>query len=316
MNKRILLAPLPILLICILLVGCNLPINLTPTPFVFPTPNLTMTAIFNLPVSVPPTVTPLTNQSSEGQPLVISSQLPQKPTVTSASQLPAASTPTPILTPTAGTPQPAKAAAYLSTPPTIDGNWAEWTTTQYPVSWVVFGKDKWNGSKDLGGAYRIGWDNTYLYLAVKITDDVYSQLETGTNIYKGDSIELLFNTNPSTASSTQGLTESDYQIGISPGNPAPGKNPEAFLWFPTDKTGSLTDVKIGAQAMTGGYRIEAAIPWTTFGVTPASGQQYGFAVSISDDDQPNTAVQEKMISSAPKRNLVDPTTWGVLSLVQ
>jgi hypothetical protein len=66
--------------------------------------------------------------------------------------------------------------------------------------------------------------------------------------------------------------------------------------------------------MSDGYRLEAAIPWSVFGVTPANGQQFGFAISISDNDNPNENVQQKMVSADPFRSLVDPTTWGVLTL--
>ena len=58
MYRRKIMLPAALLFFLIILVGCNLPISQTPTPFVFPTPNLTMTAIFNPPVVVPPTVTP------------------------------------------------------------------------------------------------------------------------------------------------------------------------------------------------------------------------------------------------------------------
>ena len=315
MKKNKLFVPLVILLMGLPLVGCSLPITGTPTPFVFPTPNLTMTAIFSQPVSLPPTVTPAAGQSPTGEPVVIPTQVPQNPTVTPPPQV--IFTPVPSATSTSsGTSQPAVSAAYFSTPPTINGIWSDWNTPQLPIGHIVFGASKWKGASDLSAAYRIGWDNTNLYIAVKVNDNVYSQLSSGATLYKGDSLEILFNTDPASASSTQGLVESDYQLGISPGNPTPGNNPQAYLWFPADKAGSQSSVRIAAVAMTGGYRVEAAIPWSIFGVTPASGQQYGFAISVSDDDQPNTAVQEKMISTAANRKLVDPTTWGLLTLSQ
>ena len=41
--------------------------------------------------------------------------------------------------------------------------------------------------------------------------------------------------------------------------------------------GSLDDVKIGVTFASDNYKIEAAIPWSVFGVTPEAGQHYGFA---------------------------------------
>jgi len=46
----------------------------------------------------------------------------------------------------------------------------------------------------LQGSYRLGWDEDYLYVAVKVLDDQYVQNASGQDIYKGDSIELLIDT--------------------------------------------------------------------------------------------------------------------------
>jgi hypothetical protein len=71
---------------------------------------------------------------------------------------------------------------------------------------------------------------------------------------------------------------------------------------------------VKAKQAADGYALEAKIPWTVFGVTPTSGDKYGFAISISDDDQADTAVQQSMVSSVITRKLLNPTTWGTLIL--
>ncbi len=194
-------------------------------------------------------------------------------------------TPTITLTPTTAptstsTPNPRVAtnASFLSSPPTIDGPWDDWTTAQLPIPFVVFGAASWSGVDDLRGSYRLGWDSKYLYLAVKVIDDVYVQNAQGADLFKGDSIEVLLSTDPNADSSAAGLAATDYQIGISPGRPKVGENMEAYRFFPQAKAGSLTKVLIGTEPMSGGYRLEAAIPWSTFGVTPAKGLVLGFAV--------------------------------------
>jgi hypothetical protein len=166
----------------------------------------------------------------------------------------------------------------------------------------------------LEGAYRVGWDNSYLYLAVKVTDDKYVQNATGENLYKGDSIEILLDANLSGDINSTDLTGDDHQLGVSAGKGAVGKNMEAYMWFPSTKTGALTNLKMAAVSMTDGYRIEVAIPWSIFGVTPADGLKVGFVVSISDNDNPNENVQQTMVSADSSRSLVDPTSWGILTL--
>jgi hypothetical protein len=179
---------------------------------------------------------------------------------------------------------------------------------------VVWGPKNWTGKADLEGAFRIGWDNNNLYIAVKVTDDRYVQKTAGADIYKGDSLELLVDANLNGDYADQSLSGDDYQFGISAGNPEPGQNMQAYRWFPSDKAGSLTNVKIGAVSMSDGYRVEAAIPWSDLGITPVDGQQLGFALSISDNDNPNVNAQESMVSTVTSRVLVDPTSWGVLEL--
>ena len=245
--------------------------------------------------ALPPTNTPLPTNTPI--PTATSTRLPPSPTFTS--------------TPPA---RVSSVAASLATPPKIDGPWDEWTTTQYPIKNVVFGADNWSGSSDLQASYRVGWDSTYLYLAVKVFDDIYVQNASGANLYKGDSIELLLSTSPDADSSKLGLTAADYQIGISPGRPSIGVNMEAYLWYPQSKAGSLSNVAIGAVPMTGGYRIEFAIPWSVFGITPVKGQVLGFAVSVSDNDNKTQDVQQTIVSSVPHRALTDPTTWGLVTL--
>ncbi len=302
-----------VLLLGVTLAGCNLPSYLTPTPFIFPSPTATQPAASNTPVAIPSTETSVpivtATASETAIPSITPTSVPPSPTSTTAPT----KTPHPTSTKTP-LPGVSAAATFLSSAPKIDGPWDEWNTTQYPLKNVVFGKANWTGSSDLQASYRVGWDNKYLYLAVKVFDDNYVQNATGAGLYKGDSIELLFSTDRSADSSGQGLLATDYQIGISPGNPSVGKNMEAYLWYPKAKAGGLTKVKIGAISMTGGYRIEFAIPWSGFSVTPAKGQVFGFAVSVSDNDNSSKNVQETLISSAPNRILTDPTTWGILTL--
>jgi hypothetical protein len=276
------------------------------------------------------TLTAQQTAAARGTPIVLPSPTSPVVLVPTNTTLPPTSTPLPTNTPlptaspTSLIPSPtftstpitrtSSEASSLSKPPTIDGPWDEWTTTQYPLKNVVFGAFNWSGASDLQASYRVGWDSQYLYLAVKVFDDVYVQNATGANLYKGDSIEVLLSTNPNADSSTLGLTATDYQIGISPGKPSIGENMEAYLWYPQAKAGSLSNVAIGAVPMNGGYRIEFAIPWSVFGISPVKGQVLGFAVSVSDNDNKTQDVQQTIISSAPHRVLTDPTSWGLLTL--
>ena len=259
--------------------------------------------------TIPPSNTPLPAVTATPQPT--SSPTIAPPTLTFTP----AATNTPVSTSTkTPIPRVSADAFFMSKAPTIDGVWDEWTSKQYPITSVVFGRGNWSGSADLHASYRVGWDSKYLYVAVKVFDDVYAQNATGAHIYQGDSIELLVSSAPFADSASLGLISTDYQLGISPGRPSIGENMEAYRWYPKGKTTALTNVAIGAVPMTGGYRIEFAVPWTDLGMTPSRGMVLGFAVSVSDNDNTNDIVQQTLVSSATFRTLTDPTTWGLLNL--
>lgn len=202
----------------------------------------------------------------------------------------------------------------MNPPPVIDGVWDEWTSKAYPANAIVFGRNNWTGSADLEPSFRVAWDNTNLYLAVKVFDDVYVQNATGKDLFRGDSIELLFDNNLVGDFSVSSLNGDDYQLGVSPGNPDTDGAKEAYLWFPADQAGSRGQVQIGAVSSEGLYRIEFAVPWTILGVSPSAGQKYGFALSASDNDNLSENVQQTLASSAPNRMLTNPTTWGMVTL--
>jgi hypothetical protein len=308
--------------------GCDLSFqNLNPTPF-FPTPNYTMTALFSVDENLA-TNTP--------QDFAINTAVPVLPTVqptTAATAAPtqavSTNTASPTMIPPTNTSLPPTATKtempirggtwvsgkYMKTPPVFDSVWDEWEATKYPAKHVVFGANNWKDSDDLEGSFAVGWNETYLYLAVKVIDDIYAQNATGQDIYKGDSIEILLDTNLYGDLSTTSLNSDDFQIGISPGKGSIDGETEAYLWFPSNKAGGLDDVIIASSRSNGVYRVEIGIPWKVFGITPTNGQQLGFGLSISDNDDTSQNVQQSMVSNLPYRSLLNPTTWTVLTLVK
>lgn len=285
-----------------ILAGCTLPGAASPTPFTFPTPNLTHTAIFesvSTPTPAPPTP-------------------PSPPSATPAGPLTTVVTPAASATTGALSSRPNGSpitAAYLTTAPTIDGNLADWATTSYAINQVVFGTANWVGPNDASATSFIGWDTGNLYLGVRIVDERFVQNSAGRYLYLGDDIELQLDTNLAGDYYLTGLDGDDYQLGLSAGNfgilP-----PEAYLWYPAALEGARGTVTVKAVAAADGYTLEARIPWTVFSVTPLGGSRFGFALSCSDNDLPATSRQQSMVSTVNTRMLTNPTTWGTLILEQ
>ncbi len=322
--RKILMTMVITLLILVSISGCNLSfLNLNPTPF-FPTPNYTMTALFTVDENL------ITNTPQD---FAINTVEPQLPTIgipDSATEVPTQAVPSKTSSPTVISPTSTPFAPtatntevtirggtwvtgkYMKTPPVFDSIWDEWEATKYPAKRVVYGASQWENSDDLEGSFAVGWDATYLYLAVKVLDDKYVQNATGEDIYKGDSIEILFDTNLYGDLNSASLSSDDFQIGISPGKGGINGEKEVYLWFPSGKAGAISDTIVASSASDGIYRLEIAIPWKVFNIVPTSGQQYGFGLSMSDNDNSSENVQQSMVSNLYNRKLSDPTTWTVL----
>jgi hypothetical protein len=269
-----------------------------------------------------PTASPLPPTPTQPPPIGVTLQFPTdtplpnvNPTDTGVPSTAPTATLTPGLVSNAvrpnGTPVHARP---LGAPPAVDCSLSEWGTLPNPVDQNVFRPQNWSGAADQSATYALGWDANNLYVAAHVVDDRHVQIEQGELIFRGDSLELLLDADLSGDYNDASLGADDYQLGLSPGaNKTP--NPAAFLWFPSSKKGAPAAVNvIGCTDGGEGYLLEAAIPWSTFGVTPNAGKSFGFALSSSDNDTPATADQQSMISSVNTRRLTDPTTWGTLVL--
>jgi len=254
--------------------------------------------------------------------------MPTSPVTTPTISAPSVATPL-LLAPTATLSQPAPVpspplgqgnveARLLSAPPVIDGDLTEWEGfTSYTSAFRVHSATSWDGSDDVTAVWRLGWDAEHLYIGVAVSDDIHVQTQTGNQIFRGDSLDMQFDTDRA-GDYGNGLSPDDYQIILSPGS-VNGLLASTFR-FQGTLDGRILDAAGGshvtvAAARSGeGYALEAAIPWSDLGIVPAAGLVIGLALNVNDNDGPGTAVQEVMKSHVPTRTLTDPTTWGTLTL--
>ena len=321
----------------------------TPTPGASPTVNLTLTAVFASTATQPgdPTATPTddpdepTSTSTPTETLI--------PTITRTPTITLTPTETepvfgftpnvPEFTPGTGeapsfgfTPVPgldsitgenpetrrgdSYEAQYQIIAPVIDGDLSDWEGELYSTDAVVFGQSYHSGASDLFSVFQMGWDEDNFYIGATVDDNRFVQEADGDQLFRGDSVEFLLDTDVMVDYYDDEADEDDYQIGISPGSSFSSGTPENYLWVPETLSGSQDGVEVGVMASDDGYVIEIAIPWEVFNVTAIENQHFGFAFSVSDNDKPDTVQQQTLISSAPRRHYNDPTTWLDLVLVK
>ena len=292
------------LVVLLFLVSCNFPVFRQEEPTsIFDQPEQTLTAMF----AAYPTHTPAGDQ-----------QVAASTTTAPESSSPTSASPEDTATVQQNERSAQRVTAkYQSKKPVMDGDWGDWkqSTIAYPAYYVVHGLKDWDDDSDLEASFILGWDESYLYVGVKVKDEAYVQNSSGELIFQGDSVELLIDTDLQGDFSSTTLNADDFQLGFSPGKGSMGGKREAYLWFPSERQGSISDqVDVVSVSTLGLYRMEIRIPWSVLKITPYKGMRLGFVFSASDNDDPAVNDQQSMVSNIASRKLTDPTTWGELIL--
>jgi hypothetical protein len=134
---------------------------------------------------------------------------------------------------------------------------------------------------DLSGKFRALWDNTYLYILADVNDQ--SLNKDGTNNYDDDGVEVYLDIN-NDKSTTYGANDVQYTFGWNNGTTVGA--------LPSGR--SVAGITYKVVAKTGGYIVEARIPWSTVQATPAINQLIGIEFMINDDD--NNGTRDKKIA--------------------
>ncbi len=208
-------------------------------------------------------------------------------------------------------------AVRLNTPPTIDGNLADWENSA-PIyaAFLTYQDDSWDGTEDVTAVWQLGWDDTNLYIGVTVSDNILAQSQIGNQLFKGDSVSLQLDTSNADNGQTS-LSSDDFQIDFSPGNFT--TLPPATFRFRGTENGRMVDalghaIRVQATQTDDGYIIEASIPWLDLATSPTANQTMGAVVNVTDNDQRETAVQETFYSHTASRTFSNPTSWGTLTL--
>ncbi|RPI52012.1 MAG: hypothetical protein EHM56_08870 [Chloroflexi bacterium] len=198
-------------------------------------------------------------------------------------------------------------------PPALDGSLDEWAGPEVAVPHVVFQPENRLGDADHAAAFRVMWDENRLYLGITVQDDLHVQLGSGSTLYNGDDVELQLDGDLEGDWDAAGLSEDDGQMGFAIKDLATGQH-EAYIWRPPSREQPLS-LELAVRQTPAGYTVETAIPWPALNLSPQSQTAYGFCLSLADTDTPGLVNQESMISTCPRREWGDPTTWGTLILV-
>lgn len=200
--------------------------------------------------------------------------------------------------------EPVRVIPLKPDPPiAVDGNLDEWATV--PGAIEVRGKEHathndstWRGPEDLGATVRLAWRNEGLFLAADITDDLVLQMQRDEKLYQGDHVEWFIDVTPDSEPTRSSFGKGQFQFAFSPGNfkttgdPLVDIKPEMYCYKP--KGMAMTGVKYTALRTPTGWLMEAMVPFSLLGITPAANLPLGCEVAISDSDSTEPAQETYM----------------------
>ena len=201
----------------------------------------------------------------------------------------------------------------LATPPPVF-----FTPTAITIDGVA--EDAWQGSpihllntpfldpildaSDLSARWRAVWDHTALYFLVTVTDE--DLRNDSPEARDDDGIEIYLDADNSKDFGRYG--PNDYHLTLD--------------YRATDGAVTVTDRRgqLGAGAtaqlrhISGGYVIEAALPWSALGVTARSGHLLGIDVHANDDDAGGERDSKLSWYAAIDRSSTNPAVFGTVYL--
>lgn len=193
-----------------------------------------------------------------------------------------------------------KTETAISIDGTVDAVWNSASVVSASASKMLSGTV--TNATDLSGNVKALWDNTNLYILANVSDDALRN--DSQNAYDDDGIEVYVDINNDKAT-TYGANDVQYTFEWNNGTTVGS--------LPTGR--STTGITYSFVTVTGGYAVEAKIPWTTLQGTPVVNQLVGIDFMINDDDD-GTARDAKISWNATSDSAwTDPSKMGTGQLL-
>ena len=190
---------------------------------------------------------------------------------------------------------------FTSHAPMIDQNIeAEWSTA--PAMGI--GNATIGGiPRDFSGQWKALYDNSNLYVLVEVSDATLTN-DSGTNWWEDDVVEVFIDGDNSKGTSYDGIN--DFQLGF--------RWNDGSVNIGGNSVQNVSGITFDMYASGSGYVVEAAIPWSTIGISPSLGSQIGFDVSVDDDDDGGTRDAQVASMATTDVGWTNPSVFGSVYL--
>lgn len=155
-------------------------------------------------------------------------------------------------------------------------------------------------TSDLSSNYKIIWDNTSLYILVKVNDDTLSS--DSPSYINDDAISIYIDGLNENNSS---YDANDHNIGLKYGTNVIVHNGATY---------SGSGIIKSEIATAGGYQMEVKIDFSVLGITPSTLNPIGLDIHVNDDDDGGNRDAKIMWNDASDLAYTNPSKLGMLVL--
>jgi len=154
---------------------------------------------------------------------------------------------------------------------------------------------------DLSAGFKAMYDKEALYLLVDVADDRLTS--DSMEFWLDDGVEVFIDADNS-KSNVYGENDYQYHFDWDGSSPAVGETHH-------NKTAG---VQYAFARTDDGYRLEAKLPWSTLGTTPAAGVKIGLDVQVNDDDDGGDRDTKRMWYAERDITWQNPQAFGTAEL--
>jgi hypothetical protein len=172
-------------------------------------------------------------------------------------------------------------------PVKIDGRLDEWEhapgVSPGPAAEYDEGSTGPESAGDLSATARFLWDDKALYAAFDVTDDVFWQEASGMDVWRGDSVQVAFDTALNAPPGAGGYDQDDYEYTFA--RTDAGVTVARYHGPIGRGPGLLESLEVAVERGEGRTVYEIAIPWAELEpFVPKGEARFGLSILINDAD--------------------------------